>query len=78
MQPKGTPRTRLQCLLFGNTRAAERHAAEFLRSSRERMGGDPASDVKRYMAWLIAANAYRRDEDAEHFIQGLRKAGLPA
>ena len=64
--------------LMGNAQEAERHSAEFLRFCRERMGGDPATDVKRYMAWLIDANAYRRDEDAEHFIEGLRKAGLPA
>ncbi|MCZ6771486.1 MAG: BTAD domain-containing putative transcriptional regulator [Proteobacteria bacterium] len=64
--------------LVGNAREAERHIAEFLRSRSEHMGGDPATDVKRYMDWLINANAYRRDEDAEHFIAGLRKAGLPA
>ena len=64
--------------LVGNAREAERHSAEFLRFCREHMGGDPTTDVKRYMDWLINANAYRRDEDAEHFIEGLRKAGLPA
>jgi TolB-like protein len=64
--------------LVGNAREAERHIAEFLRSRSEHMGGDPATDVKRYMDWLIDANAYQRDEDAEHFIAGLRKAGLPA
>jgi TolB-like protein/cytochrome c-type biogenesis protein CcmH/NrfG len=64
--------------LVGNAREAERHSVEFLRSRSEHMGGDPATDVKRYMDWLINANAYRRDEDTEHFIAGLRKAGLPA
>lgn len=64
--------------MVGDNHEAERHSAEFLRFCRERMGGDPATNVKRYMAWLIDANAYRRDEDAEHFIEGLRKAGLPA
>ena len=64
--------------LVGNAREAERHSAEFLRFCREHMGGDPTTDVKRYMDWLINANAYRRDEDAEHFIEGVRKAGLPA
>ena len=64
--------------MVGNAREAERHKAEFLRFCRERFGGDPETDIKRYMDWLIKANAYRREEDTEHFIEGLRKAGLPA
>ena len=57
---------------------AERHGVEFLRFCSERMGGEPATDVRRYMDYLIDANPYRRNEDAEHFIEGLRKAGRPA
>lgn len=59
-------------------REAQRHSEEFLRYCSERFGGNPASDMERYMAWLVATNVYRREEDARHFIEGLRKAGLPA
>ncbi len=39
--------------LIENSREAEHYRTEFLRFCRERMGGNLATDVKRYMAWLI-------------------------
>ena len=66
------------CAWDGDRDEADQHAQAFLRYCTERLGGDPASDIGRYMDWVIRANVYRREDDAQHFIEGLRKAGLPA
>ena len=62
----------------GNPGAARPHVDEFIRSSCERLGGDPETDVPRYVNALVKANTYMRPDDLAHFVEGLRLAGLPA
>ncbi len=62
----------------GKPAAARRHVQEFIRLNCERMGGDPETDVPSYVdAVLIRSNPYLKAEDAEHFLEGVRLAGLP-
>jgi TolB-like protein len=61
----------------GDPAAAQPHMVEFIRSTCERLGGDPETDVARYMDAMIKSNPYMRPEDSAHFIEGLRLAGLP-
>ncbi len=63
--------------LAGNDKDAKHHSREFLRFCASHLGGDPASEIHRYMTWLVDSNAYRRVEDRDHFLLGLRSAGLP-
>lgn len=62
--------------LIGDTAAAQRHAAEFIRASCERLGGDPDTDTPAYVSAAIDSSPYLRPDDAAHFAKGLRLAGL--
>jgi TolB-like protein/DNA-binding SARP family transcriptional activator len=61
----------------GDLAAARRHVGEFVRTSCERLGGDPKADIKNYVASIVGKSPFTRDEDTIHFIDGLRLAGLP-
>ncbi len=61
----------------GDPDAARPHVDEFIRSSCERLGGDPETDVPQYVDAMIKSNPYVRPDDAAHFVEGLRLAGLP-
>ncbi len=61
----------------GDHDAARPHVDEFIRHVCERLGGDPETDVPRYLGAMIKSNPYLRPEDAAHFVDGLRLAGLP-
>ena len=43
----------------------------------ERMGGDPETDADRHVKSIVDSNTFLKSEDADHFIEGLRIAGLP-
>ena len=62
---------------IGDLATARPHVDEFIRSSCERLGGDPETDVPRYVNAIVRANPYMRPEDSAHFVEGLRLAGLP-
>jgi len=64
------------CAYAGRPAEAERHAAGFLEFCSDRMGGEPRTDLWRYVEWLLNVNVYRQEEDAAHFVEGLRLAGL--
>lgn len=66
------------CAHAGEAAAAERHGQEFVRYCSEHFGSDPKSELPRYMEWLVEANTFLRPEDATFYVEGLRKAGLPA
>ena len=61
----------------GDPDAARPHVDEFIRSSCERLGGDPETDVPQYLDALIKSNPYLKPGDSAHFLEGLRLAGLP-
>ncbi|MCP5074145.1 MAG: hypothetical protein GY947_12750 [Rhodobacteraceae bacterium] len=61
----------------GNLSAARRHVGEFIRTSCERLGGDPKADIDNYVASIIGKSPFVRAEDTMHFREGLRLAGLP-
>ena len=61
----------------GNPDAAKPHVDEFIRSSCERLGGDPLTDVPRYVDAMVKSSPYVRPEDSAHFVEGIRLAGLP-
>ncbi|MGI9353754.1 MAG: BTAD domain-containing putative transcriptional regulator [Rhizobiaceae bacterium] len=61
----------------GNQSAARRHVSEFIRTSCERIGGDPKADIDNYVASIIGKSPFVRAEDTMHFREGLRLAGLP-
>ncbi len=61
---------------LGNRERAEFFANEFRKVFAERItpGRQPAPDEP--LHWLIHVNPYFRDEDSQHFAEGLRLAGL--
>ena len=61
----------------GDPDAARPHVDEFIRSSCERLGGDPETDVPQYLDAMIKSNPYLKPDDSAHFLEGLRLAGLP-
>ena len=61
----------------GNLDAARPHVEEFIRYSYERLGGDPDTDVPRYVKALVTASPFMLPDDLAHFVEGLRLAGLP-
>jgi len=62
---------------IGDAASARQHAAEFIRHSCERLGGDPETDSQQYVQATVGGNPFVRPEDAAHFVDGLRRAGLP-
>ena len=64
--------------LSGDTASAQRHVVEFIRTSCERLGGDPDTDLPAYVDAIVNKSPYRRAADLAHFVDGLRLAGLPA
>jgi len=79
--PNGLCDTRLYLAaahaLSGHQEAARPHVDEFIRYSCERLGGDPETDAPKYVGWLIKASPYLREEDSDHFLEGVRRAGFP-
>jgi len=79
--PDGHCETRLYLVAayarIGNQAAVRPHVDEFIRHSCERLGGDPDTDVPRYVGAMIKSNPFMRPDDAAHFVEGLRLAGLP-
>ena len=63
--------------LTGDKAAAEHHAAEFVRTSCESLGGDPDTDIAEYLDAVVNKTPYKYEEDRAHFLEGLRLAGLP-
>lgn len=63
---------------LGDAGTAERHAKQFIQTSTERLGGDPATDVPHFVEAVIESSPYADEEDTAHFAEGLRRAGLPA
>ncbi len=61
----------------GDPAAAQPHVVEFIRTTCERLGGDPETDVAQYMNAMIQGSPYMRPDDSTHFNEGLRLAGLP-
>lgn len=62
---------------LGDAAAAERHAKQFIQTSSERLGGDPATDVPYFVDAVIESSPYAADDDTAHFAEGLQRAGLP-
>ena len=62
---------------IGDEESSRIHAEEFIRHSCEQLGGDPDADFQRYIDGQVAGNPYLRSEDRAHFLEGLRRAGLP-
>jgi len=61
----------------GNLKAAREHVAEFIRTSCERLGGDPDVDMPLYAKSVVGKSPFVRADDTAHFVEGLRQAGLP-
>jgi adenylate cyclase len=62
----------------GRTEEAKRQSDAFLAHAADSWCGDPAATVAQKLDWVLELLPLRRDADAEHFRDGLRRAGLPA
>jgi TolB-like protein/Flp pilus assembly protein TadD len=53
-------------------------AAAFVANIRSIWVGDPDAGPREYVAWWLSDNPFRRQEDYDFLMNGMRKAGLPA
>jgi tetratricopeptide (TPR) repeat protein len=70
----------LACALAhaGRVDEARARAAAFVANIRTIWVGDPNAGPKEYVAWWLSDNPFRRQEDHDFLVDGVRKAGLPA
>ncbi len=61
---------------LGNIEMARQHINEFIRLSCEMLGGDPDTDMQKYLDFLINTQPYVNDSDLQFFVDGLELAGL--
>jgi tetratricopeptide (TPR) repeat protein len=66
------------CGHLGRIEEAHQCAGLSIESVGKLWHGDPAAGPSEYVDWLVDVSYLRRDEDAERFREGLRRAGLPA
>lgn len=62
--------------LAGDEESARIHADEFRNVFRTRIAPGREPEAGEAFRWLLHVNPYLRDEDSEHFSEGLRRAGL--
>ena len=62
--------------LSGKQDRAAKEAAKFVQNLRALWAGDPAAGIEEYVEWLISFSPFARAEDRDHFLEGLRLAGL--
>jgi adenylate cyclase len=60
----------------GREAEARREADKFLTNVRAIWAGDAGAGPAEFVAWLLSFSPFRRQEDVEHFVSGLRRAGL--
>ncbi len=60
----------------GREAEARREADKFLANVRAIWAGDAGAGPAEFVAWLLSFSPFRRREDVEHFVSGLRQAGL--
>ncbi len=61
---------------LGNTDCAGERLAEFRKVFVERITNSRSPETGEAMRWLLHVNPYRHDQDLQHFVEGLRLAGL--
>ena len=66
------------CAHLGRDEEAKRHAERFVAAAEALWMGPEGSGRGDYLRWLLRVNPFRRQADLDHFIGGLRAAGLPA
>ena len=66
------------CAHLGRDEEAKRHAERFAAAAEALWMGPEGSGRGGYLRWLLRVNPSRRQADLDHFIGGLRAAGLPA
>lgn len=64
------------CAHLGDMSGARFHMDEFRKVFVERITQGRPPEPGEEMRWLLHVNPYRRDEDMQHFAEGLRLAGL--
>ena len=64
--------------LAGRENEARREAGRFADNLRAIWAGDPDAGPAQFVQWLLSFSPFRRTEDRDHFVQGLRLAGLDA
>jgi TolB-like protein/class 3 adenylate cyclase len=62
----------------GREQDARRCAEQFVNGVHAIWGGDPAAGPNEYVEWLMSFCPFRRQEDADHLVLGLQRAGLTA
>jgi TolB-like protein/Flp pilus assembly protein TadD len=62
---------------LGRLEEAREKGRNFVEGLRKVWAGDPAATAVDYVAWLLKMNPFRRQQDRDHLIDGLRAAGLP-
>jgi len=60
----------------GRIDEARLRAAAFVANVRRIWTGDPQAGAREYVLWMMNWNPLRRRSDADHLLDGLRKAGL--
>lgn len=62
---------------LGQAEAAQREVQWFLDQAERNMRAFPGKRLGDWRNYLYAVTAYQRDEDFEHLMEGLRRAGMP-
>ncbi len=60
----------------GRLAEAKARAATFMKNVRNVWTGDRAAGSNDYVRWMLNWNPFRRQSDIDHFLDGLRRAGL--
>jgi TolB-like protein len=66
------------CAYAGRLDDARRHAKEFADYFRTNIAGHLEQTATECADWLLYLSPYQRQSDADHLLEGLRRAGLPA
>ncbi len=61
---------------LGHIEIARQHINEYIRLACEMMGGDPDTDLQKYVDFLLDTQPFVNDNDLQNFTQGLELAGL--
>jgi TolB-like protein len=64
------------CAHLGDTARARVHLDDFQKVFVERITNGRAPEPGEMMRWLLHVNPFRREEDLQHFAEGVRLAGL--
>jgi TolB-like protein len=64
------------CAYAGRDGDAQRLAKQFVDSVHAIWTGKPDAGPTDYVEWLLSFSPFRRAEDTDHLVQGLRRAGL--